>query len=349
MAERALDTRSLNRALLARQLLLRRSKLPLTRIVEQMGGLQTQYAPSGYIGLWSRMEGFERLQLTRALETGRIVQGTLMRTTIHMVSARDYPLLSEAVRRSRRDWWLQATKGAILDEAASRRLDDILRRVLADGPLRRPELIEALAEHGFPKEAWQGAGLWIDLIRMPPSGTWERRRADVYGLAPPPERVVSEDEGLEHLARRYLGGFGPATMTDLASWSGIPLTTLRPVLERMKLRRVRSESDAELIDLPGRPLPDPGTPAPIRFLPTWDASLLVHARRTQILPEEYRSAIFNTKNPQSLTTFLVDGAVAGIWKKEDGPKLALEPFAPIPRAHRRELEDEADRLARFLD
>lgn len=348
MAERALDTRSLNRALLARQMLLERSGLPLTRIVERMGGLQTQYAPSGYIGLWSRSESFERSHLTRALDTGRVIQGTLMRSTIHMVSARDYPLLSEAVRRSRRDWWLQATKGEILDEAGTKRVDQILRQVLADGPLRRSRLIEILAEHGYPKEAWQGAGLWIDLIRVPPSGTWERRRADIYGLAPEPARLVSEEQALEHLVRRYLGGFGPAPITDIASWGGIPSTTLRPVIDRMKLRRFRSETDAELVDLPRQPLPDPDTSAPVRFLPTWDASLLVHARRTQILPEEYRSAIFNTKNPQSLTTFMVDGAVAGIWKKEEGPKLALEPFAPIPRVHRRDLEDEADRLAGFL-
>jgi hypothetical protein len=348
MAERALDTRSLNRALLARQHLLQRSRLPLTRVIEQMGGLQTQYAPSGYIGLWSRLVGFERPQLTRALESGRVIQGTLMRATIHMVTSRDYPLLAGAVRRSRRNWWLQTTKGQILDETGTRRVDDILRRVLADGPRRRSDLIQVLAEHGFPKEAWQGAGLWIDLIRVPPSGTWERRRADIYGLAPEPDPSVTEDQGLEHLVLRYLGGFGPATIADLSSWGGIPNTTLAPVLERMDLRRFRSESDAELIDLPRRPLPDPATPAPVRFLPTWDASLLVHARRTQILPEVYRSAIFNTRNPQSLTTFLVDGAVAGVWKKEEGPKLTLEPFAPIPRPYRRELEDEADRLAQFL-
>ncbi len=115
----------------------------------------------------------------------------------------------------------------------------------------------------------------------------------------------------------------------------------------MTLRTFRDQEDSELIDLPRQPLPDPDTPAPVRFLPTWDATLLAHARRTQILPEEFRSIVFNTKSPQSFTTFLIDGAVAGTWRQE-GTKLRLEPFAPLPKARRRELEDEAAELAGFL-
>ena len=115
----------------------------------------------------------------------------------------------------------------------------------------------------------------------------------------------------------------------------------------MRLRSFRSEEGNALLDLPRSPIPDPGIPAPVRFLPTWDATLLAHARRTQILPEAHRSTVFNTKNPQSLSTFLVDGAVAGTWRQE-GAKVKLEPFAPLPRAIRRELDDEADLLAAFL-
>ncbi|HEX9866329.1 MAG TPA: crosslink repair DNA glycosylase YcaQ family protein, partial [Acidimicrobiia bacterium] len=109
----------------------------------------------------------------------------------------------------------------------------------------------------------------------------------------------------------------------------------------------RDREDEVLLDLPRQPIPEPGVPAPIRFLPTWDATLLVHARRTQILPEEYRSAVFNTKNPHSVPTFLVDGAVAGSWRHEGG-KVRLHPFAPLPRGIRRELEEEGGRLAVFL-
>jgi hypothetical protein len=183
---------------------------------------------------------------------------------------------------------------------------------------------------------------------VPPSGTWERRRADLYALA---EEWVgpldaTEAEGIELLVRRYLGGFGPASAKDVASWSKVTLARLKPVLERMRLRRFRDEQGNELLDLPRAPLPDPETPAPVRFLPTWDATLLVHARRTLILPEEYRALIFHTKAPQSFPTFLVDGAVAGTWKLE-GRRVRLSPFGRLTRPIRRELEDEAKRLAAF--
>jgi hypothetical protein len=349
MARTVLDTRTLNRALLSRQLLLERSTLPLTRAVEKVGGLQTQYAPSAYVGLWSRLEGFERLRLTRALEKRQLIQGTLMRVTIHIVSARDYPLLTEAVRRSRREWWRRVARERSLDPEAWDRVAALVREALAHGPRRRSELIETLVAAGYRKEIWEGVGLVVDMVRVPPSGTWERRRADDYGLAEDWVTMVpvSEHEALQHLVRRYLGGFGPATVGDISSWGGVPVTTLRPVVEGMRLRTFADVEGAILLDLPRQPIPAPDTPAPVRFLPTWDATLLAHARRTQILPEEYRSSVFNTKNPQSSNTFLVDGAVAGTWK-QDGTMVRLEPFAPLPRATRRELEEEADRLAGFL-
>jgi hypothetical protein len=272
-----------------------------------------------------------------------------MRVTIHIVSARDYPLLTEAVRRSRREWWSRVARERSLDPAAWDRVASLVREALAHGPRRRSELIEALVEAGYRKEIWEGVGLVVDMVRVPPSGTWERRRADDYGLAEDWVDMVpvSEDDALQHLVRRYLGGFGPATIGDISSWGGVPITTLRPVVERMRLRTFNDAEGADLLDLPRQPIPDPDTPAPVRFLPTWDATLLAHARRTQILPEEYRSIVFSTKNPQSSSTFLVDGAAAGTWK-QDGVEVRLEPFAPLPRAIRRELEEEAGRLAGFL-
>src|SRR2546427_8740013 len=227
--------------MLGRQLLLERSPLPLTRVLERVAGLQTQYAPSGYVSLWSRIEGFRRGALTRALERGRAVQATLMRSTIHMVSARDFALFAAAVRRGRREWWLRVQKDAAtldMDAVAAR-----LREHLADGPVRAPRIAELLREDGFPPAAWSGAGRWVDLVRVPPSGTWEQRRADLYGLADRwvgPARAT-EAEGHEHLIRRYLGGFGPASPNDIASWAGLPVTMLRPALERLDLRRFRDE------------------------------------------------------------------------------------------------------------
>jgi hypothetical protein len=347
MPEKVLSTRALNRALLARQLLLERSPLGLTEAIEQVGGLQTQYAPSGYIGLWSRVRDFKRDSLTEALNERRVIQGTLIRSTIHMVSAADWPLFSAGSLASRRDWWLRISRA----ETEAIDVDEVVRRVramLADGPRRQPEMLKALEADGFPRIAWSTAAQLIEMVRVPPSGTWERRRADLYGIADdwlgPSD--VSEAEGQEHLVRRYLGGFGPAALADIASWSGVPATALRPIVERLDLRRHRDKSGRELLDLPAAPLPDADTPAPVRFLPTWEATLLVHARRALILPETYRPLIFNTKMPQSVPTFLVDGAVAGSWRYEKD-HIEITPFGDLSARDRREVDDEAERLAAF--
>ena len=336
MAERVLTTRELNRALLARQLLLERVSLPIPRVLERIGGIQNQYAPNGYIRLWSSVEGFERDDLTRALGRRSVIQGTLMRETIHLVSRRDYRLFAAGIRRSGQEWRLRVDQRTDDREVAAAARE--LARHLRGRTISRKEL------GAFPV----GVGHWVNLVRVPPCGTWEQRGAHTYGLASewlgPLE--ASEDDGVEHLARRYLGAFGPAGPKDIASWSKISPKRLAPVLERMPLRRFRDEAGKELLDLPRAPLPDSGTPAPVRFLPTWDATLLVHARRTAILPEEYRQRIFHTKAPHSFPTFLVDGQVAGTWRYEDG-RVRVEPFGRLPRGVRAELEGEADRLASF--
>jgi hypothetical protein len=365
MSEPTLSAKQLNRALLARQLLLERSTLPLTEALEQVAGLQTQYAPSGYIGLWSRLLDFRRESLTEALEDRRAVQATLMRATIHMVSAADFRLLAEGTRRVRREWWVRAARapleGIDMDAVADR-----VRVHLADGPRRNADLLQLLEADGYPRLAWVGAGHWLDMVRVPPSGTWARRRADLYGLAdswlrspnagsdatiagttrPDPTGIPTEADGLAHLVRRYLGGFGPAPLADIASWAGVPGTLLRPVVASLGLRPYRDEANRELLDLPDAPLPDPATPAPVRFLPTWDATLLVHARRAQIMPEEYRPLVFNTKTPHSVPTFLVDGVVAGTWRYTGG-RVIPEPFAELARPAARALDEEAERLAAF--
>jgi Winged helix DNA-binding domain len=310
-------------------------------LLEQVGGLQTQYAPSAYVGLWSRLENFERDALTRTLERRTVIQGTLMRVTIHMVSRQDYWPLALGIREARRAWSRRVHRS---DEREQVRAADRIRSYLSAGPRRESEIVDELG-----RETWRpGVPLWVDLVRVPPSGTWERRRADLYALAEnwvgPPR--VTEEEALDHVVRRYLGAFGPAPRADIADWAGLKITALKPALERMELRRFRDEQGRELLDLPRAPLPDPDTPAPVRFLPTWDATLLVHARRTQILPERYRPRIFNTKTPNSASTFLVDGAVAGTWRYVEG-RIALEPFERLSRSVRRELDDEAERLAAF--
>jgi hypothetical protein len=186
------------------------------------------------------------------------------------------------------------------------------------------------------------------MVRVPPSGTWERRRADLYGLADDWLELVAatEHDGLRHLVTRYLRGFGPATVADITSWTGVNVTTLRPVIDGLVLRRFRDEDGRDLLDVLDGPLPDPDTPVPVRFLPTWDACLLVHARRAQILPEQHRGLVFRVKNPHSTPTFLVDGSVAGAWRYEDG-RVRLTPYGSLDADDLDALEREATDLAAF--
>jgi winged helix DNA-binding protein len=258
-----------------------------------------------------------------------------MRHTIHLVSKADYWPLALAVRDARRAHFQKAMRDAPSPQAmagAARRL-----RSAMNGTISRKEIEDLL---GRPRAS--GIGLWIDLVRVPPSGTWERRRADLYAAAEDWVGPPGDGDAAAHLVRRYLGGFGPASEKDVVSFTGLSLTEVRAVLGRLELRRF----DGGLLDLPRAPLPDPETPAPPRFLPTWDATLLVHARRTGVLPEEHRPKIFGIKTPHSFPTFLVDGQVAGTWRYEKG-RIALKPFGRLDAADRRALDEEADRLAEF--
>ena len=348
MAPPTLSPRTLNRTLLARQHLLERTAVDPIAVMEDMGGIQMQYAPAGYIGLWSRTRDFTRPMLTRALEERRAVQGTMLRATIHTVSAADYWPTMAGVRRVNREWYgrVQAREIGSTDMAA---VAAAIREELSAGPMRIGELTKRIAARGFPDRATAWAATWVDMVRVPPSGTWERRRADLYALADrwlPPTREIAEDEGIAHLVGRYLAAFGPAPIADIANWMGLNVGQMRHVAQGMSLREYRDEDGRALVDLGEGQTVDEATPAPPRFLPVWDATLLVHARRTQVLPEEHRARIFNTKTPHSLNTFLVDGQVAGSWRHEGG-EIRLEPFGSLVAADRRALEEEAHGLARL--
>ncbi|HEY7332337.1 MAG TPA: winged helix DNA-binding domain-containing protein [Candidatus Limnocylindria bacterium] len=316
-------------------------------VVEGMGGLQTQHAPSGYIGLWSRLEGMARDDYTAALEGRRLVQGWVMRATIHTVTAADYWPMAVAVREPRRDLWRRSWRA---DDARMAEAARVVREELADGPLRQRELVARTAARGFSREETNGAALWVDLVRVPPHGTWERPRADRYELAErwlPVAEPPGEDAARAFLLRRYLGGFGPASLADAASWMGVAVADLRPLAGRMELRRFRDEAGRELLDNPDGPLPDPETPAPPRFIGSFDAMLLTQARRTGVLPEAFRPIIFNTRTPRSWHTFLLDGRVAGTFRY-DRAGVSLEPLRRLTAAERAALDDEAHRLERFV-
>ncbi|HEX3264161.1 MAG TPA: winged helix DNA-binding domain-containing protein [Candidatus Limnocylindrales bacterium] len=335
-----LSPRRLNRALLARQLLLERATMTLPEAVEQVGGLQAQYAPSGYVGLWSRVAGFQREDLTRALEDRSLVQATLMRTTIHIVSRGDYWPLRRGMERAQQAWSRRVqTLPAERELQANARK---LREALADGP-------KSVKELGDLAKGFIGSlGFWVPLVRVPPSGTWERRRADRLGLAEDwvgPSDATEED-GLEQIVRSYLRGFGPAPWRDIASWAGVDVASLKRGAAKLALVRYRDEQGGELLDLPELPLPDSATPAPVRFLPHWDANLLVHARRTGILPEEHRPRVFSTRNPFSVGTYLVDGRVVGSWSLVDG-RVVLVPFEAISARDARAVARERSALEAF--
>ena len=334
-----LTQRELNRALLARQLLLERVRLPLPRAVERMGGIQNQYAPSAYIAMWARVHGFERKELTRALERRSLIQGTLLRGTIHVVSRGDYWPWAEAIREPRREWLRRAwPKLAALDVE---RINTTLREVLRDGPRHRSDLVELVGKDGF-----QAAD--VELVRVPPSGTWENRRAHLYAAAEDwvgPNDATAE-QGQELLVRRYLGAFGPARAADVERWAGIGAERVRRALERVELRRFRDEHGRELVDLPRAPLPHSETPAPPRFIGHFEGLLWVHTRRTGVLPEDFRTIVFNTKLPASMAVFLLDGVVAGGWRHERG-RIELHPFRRLTRAERSDLKEEQERLEAF--
>src|SRR5262245_61079207 len=234
MADRVLSPKALGRTLLARQLLLQRSSRSIPDAVEQVGGLQTQYAPSGYVGLWSRLAGFERAALTTALEDRSVIQATLMRVTIHIVSRREYWPYALGVRQARREQWRRTfgrVRGSSEDELVE--AAEEMRSALADGPKTVKELGDLAT--GFVGTL----GLWVDLVRVPPSGTWERRRADRLGLAEdwvgPPD--TTEDDGLTQIVRAYLRAFGPAPWKDIASWAGLQVADIRRGAESLDLRR----------------------------------------------------------------------------------------------------------------
>ena len=336
MTPRTLTTGERNRALLDRQLLLERAPLTPVEALARIGGLQTQYAPSGYVGLWSRLAAFERDDLTRALEDRSLIQATLMRTTIHTVARADFWPFAMGVREARRR---DATRIRTLPgEAVLRARSADLAAALAAGP-------RSVKELGHLAGGFIGTlGLFVDLVRVPPSGTWERRRADRLGLAEAwvGPNDATEEEGLTHLVRACLRGFGPARWADIAGWAGLPVADARRGGANLALVAYRDDAGRELVDLAGQSIPDADTPAPVRFLAHFDNSTLVHFRGTGLLPEEHRSKIFTIRNPASVGTVLVDGRVVASWSAREGTVVVdeLEPVAPRARD-----EIEAERAA----
>lgn len=340
-----LTLRELNRATLARQLLLERRRLSPPAAIERLAGMQAQWPRAPYVGLWTRVDGFRREALERAIRGGRVVKATVMRGTLHLVSARDYPLFWSALQGMRT--WADAESAAL-----GERIAPALRAFFADGARSVQEVLEHLAsEHGVGDEllrrrAWFVARTQAHVLHAPETALWSARPQAVFAAVDEPAAADPQAARTE-LVRRYLAAFGPAARADLADWSGMRVSDFAAALDALEpLRRFRDERGRELLDLPRAPLPPGDTPVPVRFLPKWDNLLLGFADRTRVLPEAYRKAVI-AKNGDVAQTFLVDGLVAGTWRAERGT-VRVEPFAPLPRAVRREVDEESRRLGAFL-
>jgi hypothetical protein len=341
--ERVLTLRELNRALLARQLLLERRKLNVQQAVERICAIQAQWPQSPYIALWTRLTGFRKEQLTRSLEQRKVVKSQLFRITLHMTSARDYPYYAAVWQPSARD----TTPG--VDRKTIERLSREVKALATKAPVTHEQIADLAADQmgGF---RWRTRTL-TPLVHLPPSGTWSHYgRAElqameaVLGVELPPR-----EDGAEHLVRRYLAAFGPATQQDLLRFAGLRVGDVRAGLDRVELRTFRDERGRMLLDLPKAPLPDGDTPAPVRFLPKWDSSILAYAppERARILPEKFRSTVIRN-NGDVLPTVLVDGFIAATWAADRKRKVQIEPLRRLTRAERSAIDEEGDRLAEFL-
>jgi hypothetical protein len=341
--ERVLTQRELNRTTLLRQLLLRRERLSPVRAIERLAGLQAQLASSPYLALWARVEGFERPALERALKQRRVVKALLMRATMHLVSARDLPYFDSAVREVR------TLTRARRSERPPDRLVGRALQLTREQPRTRSELMEALGidprTQDFREMRRYSWVVALARLEQTPECAFYGFRGSPR-LAPLDHEHPPFAEAVAYTIGRYLASFGPATRADVSQWSGVPIRDLALGIESMRLRAFRDENGRELLDLPRAPLAPADADAPPRLLPRWDELLLAHKDRTRVLPDEYRKTVIH-RNGDVQQTFLVDGVVTGLWRR-DGGRIVLEPFTPLPRSVRRELEDEAARLNAWL-
>jgi hypothetical protein len=337
-----LSLRALNRTLLARQMLLTRVPCPPGDAVTHLVGMQAQEPQAPYLGLWSRLSDFDPGALSSLLAERQLVRAGLMRVTLHLVSAEDYRVLWPMMR----DTIAAAFAGGpFARRLGGARVDEVVaagQAVLAAEPHTRAELGRVLADRwpdAEPDALAMAATMHTPVVQTPPRGLW--RASGQARWTPAAEWLGSPVDGRADPApiiRRYLRAFGPATVADIAAWSG--LSGVRALVGDDLVRR-RDEAGRELLDVPDAPLPDPDTPAPPRFLAPFDNAILAHADRRRIIAAEHRPRVFADR---LMRTFLLDGFVAGTWAIRDGA-LTLDPFGALTD----ELLAEAERVAAFLE
>ncbi|WP_433545086.1 winged helix DNA-binding domain-containing protein [Streptomyces sp. CA-294286] len=354
-----LSRRALNRATLARQLLLERAAMPAKDAVHHLVGLQAQNTKPPYYSLAARLDAFEPRELSELMAAREVARIVTMRSTIHTLTADDClalrPLVQPVIDRELR-MFLKRAPGVDPDEVAK-----LARACVEERPRPVKELRELLQQHwpnADPRALATLARCTLPLLQTTPRGLWGESgqvtltsSGSWFGR---PEPVPSPEETtalLDSTVLRYLGAFGPASVKDMQIWCG--LTRLRAAFERLRpgLLVFRDEHGTELFDLPDAPRPDADTPAPPRFLPEYDNLVLSHADRTRVAPPEYKRRTWCGNFTYCI--LLVDGLVAGIWRLEQSAKgdratLTIEPFAPLTRGRRAEVREEGARTLATL-
>jgi hypothetical protein len=360
MSPEVLAPKALNRALLARQLLLRRVRRPVADVLTHLVGMQAQAPDAPYYGLWSRLDGFRPAELVELLTSRRAVRATMMRGTLHAVTSADCLALrmlaqptQERAVRTNTDYDGHRIAGRELGEVLA-----VTAELLAEAPRTAAELRALLATR-WPRADVDRLGFaalaLTPTVQVPPRGIWAVGGLPRLSTVPAwlGEPVCPEPDPAA-LVLRYLAAFGPATVSDVATWSG--RTAVRPVLDelRPRLRVFADEQGRELFDLPDAPRPPAATPAPVRLLAPYDNVLLAHADRSRVVPEQYRVRL-KSKNAVVPGTVLVDGFVRGLWAVDrphgqhrgGSAVLTVRPFRALAARHGAQLRAEVERLAEF--
>jgi Winged helix DNA-binding domain len=353
----ALTPRRLNRATLARQMLLRRERLPVVDAVRRIVAVQAQEPPSPYVALWDRVAGFDPADLDAAFAAHAVVKATLMRATLHAVAGDDYPAFHAAMVPALRASRL-ADRRFVATGLTAADADALAADVLAfaaeprSNAEVRARLADRLGDEPAPG-AWWALRRFLPLVHAPTGGPWSFRPRTAYvAAAPAPPGGDGDDaDPLHHLIRRYLSGFGPAGVEDIARFALHKRTTVRAALAAMAATLVTHEGPggAALVDVPGAPLPAEDTPAPPRLMAMWDSTLLAYADRSRLVPSEYGPLVVR-RNGDVLPTLLVDGRVSGVWRPTTDPPGGIEALAfhPLDDDAWAGLAAEAEGLAALL-
>lgn len=352
-----LSQRALNRALLARQMLLQRTSLPAADAIEHLVGMQAQAPLAPYVGLWTRLEGFRTEELARLISERRAVRAALMRRTVHLVTARDCLMLRSLMQPVLVSGFASSPFARHLAGMDMPALIEAGRALLAERPRTRVELGKLLRERWPERDATSLAyavSYQVPLVQVPPRGIWgssTQGQATWTAMEAWLGRPLDQDPSPDDVVLRYLAAFGPASVMDIRTWSVLP--GLRAVTERLRPRLLtfRDERGRELFDLPEAPRPDPETPAPVRFLPEYDNVLLSHADRTRVMSADRNTPLF-PGNGGALGCVLVDGFYRGNWKitrhrQQDSATLTIQPFEPLSSPDRDALAEEGARLLAF--